>query len=199
MKKPAKRKKNLKSASLGQLSNKLKLLLVGFFVVGTFFAAYTTFAATKGGPKPAQKPPGSGQSTGSGNCIGSENQPCGNTTGQSPTSSDPTSTPKTTTSSSVIADCTDTQQCLTQSPIVHDINLIINFLSAGVAIIVIGTVILGGVQYSMAGDKPDAVSAARKRIANGLMSFAVFLLIFAFLQWLIPGGIFGWNFLWSKP
>lgn len=88
-------------------------------------------------------------------------------------------------------DCTDTQSCLKTSPIVRDINMIVNFLSAGVAIIVIGSIVLGGIQYSAAGNKPESVAAARQRIANGLMAFGAFLLIYAFLQWLIPGGIFG--------
>lgn len=87
---------------------------------------------------------------------------------------------------------TDAQlsQSLSKNPIVRQLNNIIGFLSAGVAIIVIGVIILGGVQYAMAGDNPTAVSAAKQRILNGLIAFAAFLLTFAFLNWLIPGGIF---------
>lgn len=74
--------------------------------------------------------------------------------------------------------------------IVKDINQIVDFLSAGVAVVVVGVIIVGGIQYSLAGDKPEAVGAAKKRITNGLIALVVFILTFAFLQWLIPGGVF---------
>jgi len=76
------------------------------------------------------------------------------------------------------------------NPIVQDINVVINFLSIGVGVIVIIMIILGGIQYSMAGDNPQAVSAAKQRIMNALLALVVYIFMFAFLQWLIPGGIF---------
>lgn len=82
------------------------------------------------------------------------------------------------------------QDCLEQSQIVRDIQIVVNFLSAGVGVVVVAMIILGGVQYAMAGDNPQAVSAAKQRITNGLVALLAFLLTFAFLQWLIPGGIF---------
>lgn len=84
----------------------------------------------------------------------------------------------------------DRQQCLQANPIVKDLNTIVGFLSGLVGVVVVGVIILGGIQYSMAGDKAEAVSAAKKRITNGLIALIAFLFIFAFLQWLIPGGIF---------
>ncbi len=86
---------------------------------------------------------------------------------------------------------TDQQQCLKQTKLVDDINTIVNFLSGLVGVVVVGVIILGGIQYAMAGDKAEAVSAAKKRIVNGLIALIAFLFIFAFLQWLIPGGLFG--------
>ncbi len=81
-------------------------------------------------------------------------------------------------------------QCLQDNPIVNDLNLAVDFLSGLVGVVVVGVIILGGIQYSMAGDKAEAVSAAKKRIVNGVTALLAFLFIFAFLQWLIPGGIF---------
>jgi type IV secretion system pilin len=89
-----------------------------------------------------------------------------------------------------VVDQAKVQGCLTQSPIVQDIQTIVNFLSAGVGVIVTGVIILGGIQYTLAGDNPQALKAARDRIVNGLIALFAFLFIFAFLQWLIPGGIF---------
>jgi hypothetical protein len=82
------------------------------------------------------------------------------------------------------------KSCLIQSPIVHDIQTIVNFLSASVGIIVVGVIILGGIQYTLAGDNPQALKAARDRIINGLIALLAFTFMFAFIQWLIPGGVF---------
>jgi len=82
-------------------------------------------------------------------------------------------------------------KCLETSPLVDSIQTIVNFLSAGVAIIVIAVLIIGGIQYMAAGDNPNAVSDAKKRIINALIALMVFIFTTAFLQWLIPGGVFG--------
>jgi hypothetical protein len=79
---------------------------------------------------------------------------------------------------------------LKNNPIVEDINTVINFLSVGVGIVVIGVIILGGIQYAMAGDNPQAVSAAKQKIINGLIALLAFALTFSFVQWLVPGGVF---------
>jgi hypothetical protein len=84
----------------------------------------------------------------------------------------------------------DLSNCLQTNPIIKDLNLIINFLSAGVGIVVVAVIILGGIQYSMAGGSPDATAKAKQRILNGLIALLAYIFIFAFLQWLIPGGIF---------
>ena len=90
----------------------------------------------------------------------------------------------------VYAASTNLNATLKQNPIIRDLQTIVNFLSAGVGVVVVGVIILGGIQYAAAGDKAEAVSAAKKRIINGLIALVAFLLTFAFLQWLIPGGVF---------
>ncbi len=82
------------------------------------------------------------------------------------------------------------QKCLKRNPIVNDINEIVNFLSVGVGIVVVGVIILGGIQYAAAGDSPEAVSKAKQRIINGLIALVAFIFTFSFLQWLVPGGVF---------
>jgi hypothetical protein len=82
------------------------------------------------------------------------------------------------------------QKCVTQTPLVHDIQIFVNFLSAGVGIIVTGVILVGGIQYILAGGNATALQAARQRIINGLIALFSFLFIYAFLQWLIPGGVF---------
>ena len=76
------------------------------------------------------------------------------------------------------------------NPIIRNLNTIVNVLSGLVGVVVVGVIVLGGIQYASAGDKAEAVSAAKQRITNGLIALLAFLFIFAFLQWLIPGGVF---------
>jgi len=87
---------------------------------------------------------------------------------------------------------TDTlKKCFQTNQITKDLQLIINALSAGVGIVVIAMIILGGIQYTIAGDNAQATAAAKKRVTNALLALFTFLFIFAFLQWLVPGGLFG--------
>lgn len=119
----------------------------------------------------------------------SDNSPtCGGPSGNT----GPSST-KVTTSSACQNTSTATQlnNCVSQSPLVRDIQKIVNFLSAGIGVVVIGVIILGGIQYSMAGDNSQAVGAAKQRIINGLIALVAFIFMFAFLNWLLPGGAFG--------
>jgi hypothetical protein len=88
-------------------------------------------------------------------------------------------------------DANNAPSCLKKDSIIIDLNTIVNFLSAGVGLIVVGVIILGGIQYSMAGDKADAVTKARQRMLNGIIALLAFIFTYAFLQWIIPGGIFG--------
>jgi hypothetical protein len=70
------------------------------------------------------------------------------------------------------------------------INPFINFLAAGVGIIVTIMIIIGAIQYSTSQDNPQAVSAAKKRIFNAVLALIIFGLMYALLQWLVPGGAF---------
>ncbi len=79
---------------------------------------------------------------------------------------------------------------LSTNPIVQDINTIVGFLSALIGVIVVGVIIVGGIQYIAAGDNPQAISAAKQRVINGLIALVAFIFTFTFLEWIIPGGIF---------
>jgi cytochrome bd-type quinol oxidase subunit 2 len=79
--------------------------------------------------------------------------------------------------------------CLKSNPIIKDVQTLINVLSVIAGLVIVGSVIVGGLQYIMAGDNSNAVSAAKDRIQNALLAFLAFLFIFAFLNWLLPGGL----------
>lgn len=65
-----------------------------------------------------------------------------------------------------------------------------NILSAVVGIVVVLMVVVGGIQYSASRDNPQATAAAKARIRNAIMALVAYLFVYAFLQYLIPGGIF---------
>src|SRR4030095_1308883 len=66
----------------------------------------------------------------------------------------------------------------------------INILSAVVGVVVVIMVAVGGVQYTMSKDDPQATAEAKRRIRNALLALVFYVFTFAFLQWLVPGGIF---------
>jgi len=75
------------------------------------------------------------------------------------------------------------------SLIAEFINPAITFLSALVGIVVTASIIIGGIQYSAAGDNPQAVASARKRIFNAVLALLIYGLLYGFLNFIIPGGI----------
>jgi hypothetical protein len=69
------------------------------------------------------------------------------------------------------------------------INPFIKLLSGLVGILVTMGFATGGVQIASAGGDPSKVVAGRKRITNAIIALLAYLFLFAFLQWLLPGGI----------
>jgi hypothetical protein len=67
--------------------------------------------------------------------------------------------------------------------------LFINVLSALVGIVVVGSIIYGGIQYSTAGSDPQKVSAAKNRIRNAIIALIFFIFTYSFLNYLVPGGV----------
>jgi len=85
------------------------------------------------------------------------------------------------------ADCRDSlaaKDCGITAIIIN----ITNVLSALVGIVVVISIIIGGIQYSASSGDPQAASAAKKRIINALLALVAFGFIYAFLQWVVPGG-----------
>lgn len=78
----------------------------------------------------------------------------------------------------------------TENPIIVYSIAVINFLAAGVGLVVIIMIAVGGVQYMTAGGNPQKTQEAVTRIINAILGLLVFLFMYAFLQWLIPGGLF---------
>jgi len=73
--------------------------------------------------------------------------------------------------------------------IMGDINIIINILSGIIGVIIVIVIVIGGIQYIAAGDNPQAVSSAKSKIYNAILALVAFIFLFAFLNWLVPGGL----------
>lgn len=70
------------------------------------------------------------------------------------------------------------------------ITLITNVLAGLAGVVIVAMIIVGGIQYSMAGADPSKVQAARHKISNALLALLLLVFGFAIIQWLVPGGLF---------
>ena len=86
-------------------------------------------------------------------------------------------------------DCKDVNLSSDNCAIVRYLNDAIKILSGIVGIVVTIMIIVGGIQYSVAGADPNAVAKAKKQIFNAIFALVAYGLMFAFLQYLIPGGL----------
>lgn len=78
---------------------------------------------------------------------------------------------------------------INNNPIVSWIKFFINWLAV---FIVVGSVIaiaVAGIQYSAAAGDSGKIAEAKKRIINVLVALLAYFFLFAFIQWLVPGGI----------
>ena len=70
------------------------------------------------------------------------------------------------------------------------LNPAVNLLSGLVGIVVVIGIISGAIQYSASAGNPQAAAKGRSKISNSVIALIVFAFIYAFLQWIVPGGIF---------
>lgn len=88
-------------------------------------------------------------------------------------------------------DETKKQQSGTRCLIENYVNPAVAFLAALAGVAVVISVIVGAIQYSSAGGDPSKVSAARNRIVEAIVALLAFLFLYAFLNYLLPGGVNG--------
>ena len=69
-------------------------------------------------------------------------------------------------------------------------NDIITFLSVGVGIAVVIGIIIGGITYSTSQGNPAQAQKGMTIIANSAIGLVLYMLMWAIVQWLIPGGVF---------
>lgn len=91
------------------------------------------------------------------------------------------------------AGCTTGSECLNQGKPKQIIELLqvgINILAAIVGVGAVIMIIYGGIRYITSNGNPQSVADAKKTITNVMIGLISFFFLWAFLEWLIPGGIF---------
>jgi hypothetical protein len=89
-------------------------------------------------------------------------------------------------------DCTGLSQrdCLKNNPITQWVVFGINLLGALIVIGASAMIVFAGIEYIAAADNPERVKKAKQKITNVIIGIVAFFFLYAFLQWLIPGGAF---------
>ncbi len=75
------------------------------------------------------------------------------------------------------------------NPIIGLLRTLIQFLAAGIGIALAGGIIFGGIVYMTARANPQQVQKAEEIIRNAIIGIALYVFMFAILNFLIPGGI----------
>jgi hypothetical protein len=70
------------------------------------------------------------------------------------------------------------------------INPAIDLLSLTFGVIAVISIITGGIQYTASAGDPQKASMAKSRITNTIIAIFAYLFLYAFLEFLVPGGIF---------
>ncbi len=67
---------------------------------------------------------------------------------------------------------------------------IIRVVSDGVGLVIIGSMIWAGIQYTTSRDDPSAVGKAKERVLNNIIALFVYIFAYAILNYVIPRGFF---------
>ena len=70
------------------------------------------------------------------------------------------------------------------------VNIVLNVLTFGVGIAGTLGIVITGVMYLTARDNEAQMAKAKSRLINIIIGLAAYAVMWAFLQWLLPGGLF---------
>ena len=70
------------------------------------------------------------------------------------------------------------------------INPLINTLSLIFGLIAVASIIMGGIQFTTSEGDPQKAAKAKSRISKTIIALFAYAFLYAFLQFLVPGGIF---------
>lgn len=75
------------------------------------------------------------------------------------------------------------------NPVYNFINPLINTLAVLAGVAVAAGIIIGGIQYASSGGDPQKAATGKNHIKMAVVALIGFFFMYAFLQFLIPGGI----------
>lgn len=81
-----------------------------------------------------------------------------------------------------------TDQEIKNNPIYARLQTVVNFLSAGVGIVITISVVIAGYQYIMSKGDPSKTKAAVDRLWNAGIAIFLYVFMYVIINWLIPGG-----------
>lgn len=67
--------------------------------------------------------------------------------------------------------------------------IVLNILTAGIGVAAVGGIVYGSILYTTAADRPEQTKKAIGIITNVVIGIIAYILMYAFLQFLIPGGV----------
>lgn len=117
-------------------------------------------------------------------CIANETKSVISTQSNTSAPNTVTDTPK-----AIKSDCNADDLDESNCGIIKYLKIAINTLSAVAGVVIVGSVIFAGIQYSASADDPQAVAKAKGRIISALIALLFFTLGYGVLNWLIPGGV----------
>lgn len=68
--------------------------------------------------------------------------------------------------------------------------IVINFLSAGVGIVVLAGIVFGAVTYASAAGNADQAKKGITFITNSVIALVLYIFMYAIINFLVPGGLF---------
>ncbi len=75
------------------------------------------------------------------------------------------------------------------NPILDMLFAFVRFLSAGVALVIVGSMIWAGIQYTSSRGDPQATAKAVSRIQSNVVALLIFIFAYAMLNYVIPGAV----------
>jgi hypothetical protein len=74
--------------------------------------------------------------------------------------------------------------------IIAYLKTVLQLMSIAASMVIILMLIVAGIQYITSIGDPGQIKAAKTRVTNAITALVLFLLMFAILSFLVPGGIF---------
>ena len=84
-------------------------------------------------------------------------------------------------------------ECIGGSNIITIVFVLYNWISLGVLIVVAIGIIIGAIQYTSAQGSAEQAKAGMKRIGSALLALGLYFIMWALLNFLVPGGMLNDN------